>query len=358
MKIEQIPTNTLTATRTGTVIPAHPLALTPDRKLDVPHQCALTRYYIDAGAGGIAIGVHSTQFEIRDPDVGLFEPVLRLASETIDEWCKVRGKAVLKIAGVCGKTEQALREAGFARDTGFHACLVSLSALATESVPALVRHCRQVAEVMPVIGFYLQPSVGGRILPYPFWREFAEIPNVLAIKIAPFNRYQTLDVVRAVCEAGRERDITLYTGNDDNILVDLLTEFRIQTTRAEKRVRIAGGLLGHWSVWARRAVEQLEEVQSLRSCQAPIPAEMLTLAAEITDANAAFFDAANRFAGCIPGIHEVLRRQGLMQSTLCLSPSETLSPGQSEEIDRVFASYPHLNDDEFVRAHLKEWVEG
>ena len=357
MKIEQIPADILDTIRKGTVIPAHPLALTSDRKLDVRHQRALTRYYIDAGAGGIAIGVHSTQFEIRDPRVGLFEPVLQLASRTIDEWCKVRGRSILKIAGVCGKTEQALREAGFARESGFHACLVSLGALASESLPALVSHCRQVSGVMPVIGFYLQPSVGGRILPYRFWREFADIDNVLAIKIAPFNRYQTLDVVRAVCEAGRESDITLYTGNDDNIVIDLLTEYRIQTPRVEKKLRIVGGLLGHWAVWTRKAVEQLEEIRTLRSCDAPIPPGMLTLAAEITDANAAFFDAANRFAGCIPGIHEVLRRQGLMEGTWCLNPGETLSPGQVEEIDRVYASYPHLNDDAFVREHVAEWSQ-
>ncbi len=357
MKTEQIPADILDTIRKGTVIPAHPLALTDDRKLDLRHQRALTRYYIDSGAGGIAVGVHSTQFEIRDPNVGLFEPVLRQASESNDDWCKLRGKAILKIAGVCGKTEQALGEAGFARDTGYHACLVSLGALATESLPALVSHCRQIAGVMPVIGFYLQPSVGGRILPYRFWREFAEIDNVFAIKIAPFNRYQTLDVVRAVCEAGRETDITLYTGNDDNIVVDLLTEYRIQMPRAEKRIGIAGGLLGHWAVWTRKAVEQLEEIRRLRSCDAPIPARMLTLAAEITDTNAAFFDAANRFAGCIPGIHEVLRRQGLMDGTWCLNPAETLSPGQMEEIDRVYASYPHLNDDDFVRVHLKEWLD-
>ncbi len=357
MHIEQIPADILSTIRKGTVIPAHPLALTADRKLDVSHQRALTRYYIDSGAGGIAIGVHSTQFEIRDPNIGLFEPVLRLASNTIDEWCKARGRAVLKIAGVCGKTEQAVREAGFARDSGFHACLVSLGALATESLTALVSHCRQVAGVIPVIGFYLQPSVGGRILPYRFWREFAEIDNVLAIKIAPFNRYQTFDVVRAVCEAGREAEITLYTGNDDSIVIDLLTEYRIQTPRAEKKLRIVGGLLGHWAVWTRKAVEQLEEIHELTSRNAPIPPRMLTLATEITDANAAFFDAANRFAGCIPGIHEVLRRQGLMQDTWCLNPAETLSPGQAEEIDRVHASYQHLNDDYFVRTHLKEWLE-
>lgn len=358
MKIDQIPASILGTIRQGTVIPAHPLALTADRKLDVPHQRALTRYYIDSGAGGVAVGVHSTQFEIRDPDIALFEPVLRLASQTIDEWCKATGKAILKVAGVCGKTEQAVYEAGFARDSGFHACLVSLGALAEESLPALVAHCRQVARIMPVIGFYLQPSVGGRILPYRFWREFVEIENVLAIKIAPFNRYQTLDVVRAVCEAGREAAITLYTGNDDNIVVDLLTEYRIQTPEAETKLRIAGGLLGHWAVWTRKAVEQLGEIQTLRSSGAPIPPRMLTLAAEITDANAAFFDAPNRFAGCIPGIHEVLRRQGLMQDNWCLNPAECLSPGQAEEIDRVYASYPHLNDDAFVRTRLEEWLEG
>jgi dihydrodipicolinate synthase/N-acetylneuraminate lyase len=357
MKIEQIPANIRNTVQKGTVIPAHPLALTADRKLDVPHQRALTRYYIDSGAGGIAVGVHSTQFEIRDSNVSLFEPVLQLASQSIDEWSELRGASILKVAGVCGRTEQALREAGFARDCGFHACLVSLGALATESLPALVSHCRQIASTMPVIGFYLQPSVGGRVLPYRFWRDFAEIENVLAIKIAPFNRYQTLDVVRAVCEAGRETDITLYTGNDDNIVIDLLTEYRIQTPRAEMKVRIMGGLLGHWAVWTRKAVEQLEEIHALISCNAPIPPPTLTLAAEITDANAAFFDAANRFAGCIPGIHDVLRRQGLMQGTWCLNPAETLSLGQVEEIDRVYASYLHLNDDDFVRAHLAEWLQ-
>ncbi|RPI26789.1 MAG: dihydrodipicolinate synthase family protein [Acidobacteria bacterium] len=358
MHTEKIPAEILDVVRKGAVIPAHPLALTAERKLDVRHQRALTRYYIDAGAGGIAVGVHSTQFEIRDPNVGLFEPVLRLASETIDEWCKAKGRSVLKVAGVCGKTEQALREAGLARDSGYHACLVSLGALSQESLPALVTHCRQVASVIPIIGFYLQPSVGGRILPYRFWREFAQIENVLAVKIAPFNRYQTLDVVRAVCEAGREAEITLYTGNDDNIVVDLVTEFRIQTLSGERKVRIAGGLLGHWAVWTRKAVEQLEEIHRLLACGASIPAQMLTLAAEITDANAAFFDAPNTFAGCIPGIHEVLRRQGLMQGTWCLNPAETMSPGQAGEIDRVYASYPHLNDDPFVRAHLHEWLEG
>ncbi|HXK61605.1 MAG TPA: dihydrodipicolinate synthase family protein [Acidobacteriota bacterium] len=357
MQINEISTEILRTIRKGTVIPAHPLALTADRKLDARHQRALTRYYIDAGAGGIAVGVHSTQFEIRDPQIGLFEPVLRLASQTIDDWCRRRGRPVLKIAGVCGKTEQALREAQFARDAGYHACLVSLGALSNESLPALVTHCRQVASVMPVIGFYLQPSVGGRILPYRFWREFAEIPNVLAIKIAPFNRYQTLDVVRAVCDAGRESEIALYTGNDDNILVDLLTEYHIQTLQGERKARIVGGLLGHWAVWTRKAVEQLESVHSLVSCGTPIPPSMLTLAAQITDANAAFFDPSHNFAGCIPGIHEVLRRQGLMEGTWCLNPAETLSPGQAEEIDRVYASYPQLNDDDFVRAHLQEWLE-
>jgi dihydrodipicolinate synthase/N-acetylneuraminate lyase len=357
VRISNIPPTILKSVKDGSVIPAHPLALNPDRTLDARRQRGLTRYYIDAGAGGIAIGVHSTQFEIRDPGVDLFEPVLRLAAETIDEYSARRRKSVLKIAGVCGKTDQALKEAAFACDTGFHACLLSLAALAEESIPALIAHCRQVASVIPVIGFYLQPGVGGRVLPYRFWREFADIDNILAIKIAPFNRYQTLDVVRAICEAGRETEISLYTGNDDNIVVDLLTEYRFETLQRECRARIVGGLLGHWAVWTLKAVELLSRIRQLRSSSVPLPLSVLTLAAEITDANAAFFDPGNGFAGCIPGIHEVLRRQGLMQGTWCLNPKELLSPGQEGEIDRVYASYPHLNDDDFVKAHLDEWLD-
>jgi len=356
MQIKDLSKTLVDNVRRGLVIPAQPLALDANRKLDEKWQCALTRYYIDAWAGGIACGVHSTQFEIRDPKIGLFEPVLKLVSQTIDDYAKKTKRELIKISGVCGKTPQALKEAEFARETGYHACLLSLAAMAKEDIPAIIKHCREVSQVMPIIGFYLQPAVGGRVLPYEFWRQFAEIENVLAIKMAPFNRYQTFDVVRAICEAGRDKDITLYTGNDDNIIVDLLTEFRIQTATGAKSVRIKGGLLGHWCVWTRKAVDHLEKIHAVIASKAPIPAEMLTLAAEVTDANAAFFDPAHAFAGCIPGIHEVLRRQGLLQGTWCLNPNEVLSPGQSEEIDRVYTSYPHLNDDEFVKANIQRWL--
>ncbi len=356
MRIRELDADLVGRMRQGMVIPAHPLALDKDRRLDERHQCALTRYYMDAGAGGIAVGVHSTQFEIRDPNVALFEPVLKLASRTIDEQVARTGRKILKIAGVCGKTEQARHEAAVALDNGYHACLLSLSALSGEEVPTLVQHCRDIASIMPVIGFYLQPSVGGRILPYEFWRAFADIDNVLAIKIAPFNRYQTLDVVRAIVEADRHEEIALYTGNDDNIVVDLLTEYRLVTVRGERRARIVGGLLGHWAVWTRRAVELLEEVHRAIGNGETVPSRLLSLAVQVTDANAAFFDPANKFAGCIPGIHDVLRRQGLMEGTWCLNPEERLSPGQQEEIDRIYAAYPDLNDDEFVRTNLDRWL--
>lgn len=356
MKISDLPNSIVERVRAGTVIPAHPLALTAERKLSERHQRALTRYYLAAGAGGIAVGVHSTQFEIRDPDVGLFEPVLQLASETMDEVTAGSGRPAFKVAGVCGPTAQAVAEAEFALATGYHAVLLSLAALKGADEDALIDHCRAVAEVMPIIGFYLQPSVGGRILPFSFWRRFAEIENVIAIKMAPFNRYQTLDVVRAVCEAGRENAITLYTGNDDNIVLDLITPYRIRTANGTRTVRIKGGLLGHWCVWTRRAVKLLERLHALIADDKPIPQDILTLAVDVTDSNAAFFDPTHGFAGCIPGIHEVLRRQGLMPGTWCLNPDEVLSPGQSAEIDRVYASYPHLNDDDFVREHLGEWL--
>jgi dihydrodipicolinate synthase/N-acetylneuraminate lyase len=356
MTINSIPSPCLDAFRKGGVIPAHPLALDRQRKLSERHQRALTRYYVDAGAIGLAVGVHSTQFEIRDPACGLFEPVLALAAETIDQACAGRGTGILKIAGVCGRTPQAVSEAGFARSTGYHACLLSLAALRDADVPTLIAHCRDVAAIMPVIGFYLQSSVGGRPLPYAFWREFAEIPNVLGIKMAPFNRYQTLDVVRAVCDAGREKDVTLYTGNDDNIVVDLLTTYGIQTAGGRREVRMVGGLLGHWSVWTRKAVELLADCHRCVSHGGSVAQAMLTRAVEVTDTNAAFFDTANGFAGCIPGLHEVLRRQGLMPGTWCLNPHERLSPGQADEIDRVYAAYPHLNDDAFVRENLPRWL--
>ncbi len=321
--------------RQGAVIPAHPLALTPERKLDERRQRALTRYYRAAGAGGVAVGVHTTQFAIRDQ--GLLAPVLELAMD------ELRHTDSIRIAGIVGKTKQAVKESDLAAGLGYHAGLLSLGAMASAAVPELLEHARAVAQVIPLFGFYLQPAVGGRVLPYEFWREFVKIDNVVAIKIAPFNRYQTIDVMRAVAESGRE--IALYTGNDDNILLDLLTPFRFGDTT----LRMAGGLLGHWAVWTRRAVELLQEKSSLK--------DPLTLAIEITDSNAAFFDAANGFAGCIAGIHEVLRRQGLLAGRWCLNPGEDLSPGQLGEIDRVSRAYPHLNDDDFVREHVDEWMK-
>jgi len=348
-KISDLAPEVLQTVRRGCVIPAQPLALDENRRFLPVYQRALCRYYIDAGVGGIAAGVHSTQFAIRNPEIALFEPVLRKTSEFIDQWCARRGRKILKVAGVCGRTGQALYEAEFAVKNGYDAGLLSMAAFAGDSVEAMLEHARRVAAVIPVIGFYLQPSVGGRILPYEFWKEFAAIDNILAIKMAPFNRYQTLDVVRAVAESGR--DITLYTGNDDNILIDLLTPYRFNG----KVMRIRGGLLGHWCCWTRKAVELLDEVHQLADSDA-IPAELLTRNAAITDCNAAFFDPAHNFAGCIPGIHEVLRRQGLLKGVWCLDPNEVLSPGQSDEITRVHDAYLSLHDDAFVEAHLAEWL--
>jgi dihydrodipicolinate synthase/N-acetylneuraminate lyase len=331
----------------GAVIPAHPLALTAECKLDERRQCALTRYYLAAGAGGIAVGVHTTQFAIRDPKIGLYEPVLALATDEL----RSRPDAI-RVAGIVGPTPQAVREATIAAQLGYHAGLLSLGALRDAPIPDLLAHARAVADVIPLFGFYLQPSVGGRILPYEFWRGFAEIPNVVAIKIAPFNRYQTLDVLRAVAESGRPAEIALYTGNDDSIVHDLLTEFNF----AGVRIRISGGLLGHWAVWTKCAVALFTRIKELRATAAPIPPDLLTLAAQITDMNAAIFDAAHSFHGCIAGIHEVLVRQGLLQGRWTLDPSEDLSPDQLEDIDRVCRAYPHLTDDDFVREHLNEWL--
>ena len=349
-KISDINPAALANLRRGCVIPAQPLALDAERRFSPRHQRALCRYYIDSGAGGIAVGVHSTQFEIRKKEVALFEPVLAQTAGFIDEWAARTNRAILKVGGVCGKTEQAVREAEFEAAHGYDAALLSLGAFAGESEEAMLEHCARIAGIMPVIGFYLQPSVGGRMLSCDFWREFAKIDNILAIKMAPFNRYCTLDVVRAVAESGR--DITLYTGNDDNIICDLLTEYNI----AGKKMRITGGLLGHWCCWTRKAVELLEEIHRITDRNAPVPQEMLTRNIQVTDCNAAFFDPANGFAGCIPGIHEVLHRQGLLPGIWCLNPQETLSPGQSEEITRVHDAYPHLHDDEFVRANLDRWM--
>lgn len=328
--------------REGIAIPAHPLALNRNRKLDERRQRALSRYYIAAGAGGIAVAVHTTQFAIRQPKIGLFKPVLALAAE---EMSRAR-RPLVRIAGICGKTKQAVAEAETIRDLGYHAGLLSLAVWHAANEKQLMAHCLAVADVIPVIGFYLQPAAGGRLLPYSFWREFTKIKNVVAIKIAPFNRYQTNDVVRAVLESGRD-DIALYTGNDDNIVVDLLTPYRFNG----RERRIVGGLLGHWSVWTRQAVELLKQCHTQ-----PVSPKLLQMAIEVTDSNAAFFDAANGFAGCITGLHEVLRRQGLLDGVWCLDPRETFGPGQRTEIDRVYRAYPHLNDDAFVATHRDEWL--
>ena len=341
----------------GQVIPAHPLALTADLKLDERRQRALTRYYCAAGAGGVAVGVHTTQFELHQPEYGLLAPVLELASETVDEYLRRNPRPFVKVAGIVGDTAQAVREAETALAHDYDAGLLSLRALAETPAPQLLDHCRRVAEVIPVIGFYLQTAVGGQVLPYRFWREFVEIENVVAIKIAPFDRYKTLDVVRAVAESCRSGEIALYTGNDDNIVADLLTEFSFggQETDAPP-LRIVGGLLGQWAVWTREAVAMLQAIHSQGAAGALDYQHWLTYNAQMTDANAAVFDSAHDFHGCISGVHEVLRRQGLMQGIWCLNPVESLSPGQSEELDRVCRAYPHLTDDDFVAEHLDEWL--
>lgn len=328
--------------RAGLVIPAHPLALNAQRKLDERRQRALTRYYLAAGAGGIAVGVHTTQFAIRK--CGLLKPVLSIAADE----CQMH-RNIVKIAGVCGQHKQAIAEAELASELGYDAGLLSLADLRDESTPQLLSHARAVASVIPVVGFYLQPAVGGRLLSYEFWRQFAEIENVVAVKIAPFNRYQTIDVVRAIADSDRANEIALYTGNDDHILLDLLTQFDFGTGP----IGFAGGLLGHWAVWTKTAVEHMALARQHRES---VPTELLALAHQITDSNAALFDPAHDFRGCIPGIHEVLRRQGLLEGRCCLDPNEELSPGQSEEIDRVCRLYPHLQDDDFVKEHLDEWL--
>ncbi len=336
----------------GLVIPACPLALTAGRSFDERRQRALVRYYLAAGAGGLAVGVHTTQFEIHDPRVGLYRPVLQLATDTV---CEAGGGHVVKVAGLVGNTAQALKEAEIAQSLGYDCGLLSLSAFGDASVDDMLAHCRRMAEVIPLFGFYLQAAVGGRILPYVFWRRFAEIECVLAIKAAPFNRYQTLDVARAVADSGRAGQIALYTGNDDHIVGDLLDEYRFADRPDPVSVRFVGGLLGHWAVWTQKAVTLLEECKRVRR-GVSTALELTVVGTQVTDCNAAFFDAANSFAGCIAGIHEVLRRQGLMAGRWCLNPEKDLSPGQAEEIDRVHRAYPHLNDDAFVAEHLDDWL--
>ena len=347
---DDIPADVLALLRRGTVIPAHPLALDRDRGLDARRQRALTRYYLDAGAGGLAVGVHATQFAIRE--AGLYQTVLELAAATAEEWTN---RSVAMIAGLAGRTGQAVGEAKTAAGLGYHAGLLSLGAMKEASEDELVDHCRRVADVIPLVGFYLQPAVGGLPLSASFWRRFAEIDNAVAVKAAPFDRYRTIDVVRGIVEAEAEDRISVYTGNDDHIVLDLAVPVAIRRRGEEIRVRIRGGLLGHWSVWTRRAVELLQRIHAAIENGA-VDDELLALDSRITDCNGAIFDVANGFRGCIAGCHEVLRRQGLLAGTWCLDETETLSPGQAEEIDRVCAAHPDLADDDFVAANLERWL--
>ena len=344
-----LPAPVLSTLRQGAVIPAHPLALDRDRKFDRQSQRAISRYYVDAGSGGLAVGVHSTQFAIRE--VGLYRPVLELAIETARDWTD---RPLVMIAGAVGKTAQAIEEARTARSLGYHAVLLSLAALKGASEDELIDHCTAVAREMPLVGFYLQTAVGGIPLSRGFWSRFAAIDNVVAIKVAPFNRYRTLDVAFGIANAHAEERITLYTGNDDHIVADLVTPLVVRTGNREVTLRFQGGLLGHWSVWARGAVNLLEKLKLAVSSNAVTP-EILALDSFVTDCNSVVFDVDHDFAGCIPGCHEILRRQGLMQTTYCLDPHEKLSPGQSEGIDRLYATYPELNDDAFVAANLERW---
>jgi hypothetical protein len=346
-----LPAGTLSLLRRGCAIPAHPLALDAQRRLDAAHQRALSRYYLDAGAGGLAVGVHSTQFAIRD--VGLYEPVLAQAAQAARDWTD---RPLVMIAGLAGRTAQACREAEIAVGTGYHAGLLSLAPMKGASHDELVAHCEAVAKTIPLVGFYLQTAVGGIALPMEFWRRFAAIDNVVAVKMAPFDRYRTLDVIRGVIAARAEEKVTLYTGNDDHIVLDLLTPFQVQRDGEPVTVRIRGGLLGHWSVWTHGAVKMLERIQAAVRDQ-KVDDELLALDSRVTDCNSAFFDVANDFAGCIPGCHEVLRRQGLLEGIWCLEPNETLSPGQAEEIDRVCREHADLADDAFVAANLSRWLD-
>ena len=338
----------------GTVIPAHPLALNQNLKINENRQRALTRYYLSCGVGGLAIGVHTTQFEIRKPEFNLLETVLRIASEEMNE--ELLKRPLIKVAGICGPTEQAMKEAELALKYGYNLGLVSLAGLNSLSDAELIEHLNAISELIPVFGFYLQPAVGGRLLSFEFWRDFVEIPNVRAIKIAAFNRYQTLDVFRAVCYSSRRNEIALYTGNDDNIVADLLTSYRFQVNGKQVEKRFVGGLLGHWAVWTKAAVKLFNHIKEALQKENPPIEELLAAGINVTDMNAAIFDVQNAFHGCIPGIHEVLRRQGLLEGRWCLNPKEQLSPGQMEEIDRVSRDYPEFTDDEFVRDFLKKEI--
>lgn len=355
LAIADLPQAVRAAVRRGLVIPAHPLALTQARSLDVRRQRALTRYYIDAGAGGLAVGVHTTQFAIRE--AGLYEPVLRLARETADAWCTATAKRapLVMIAGLVGKTAQAVREADVAVGLGYHAGLLSLAAWRGANEADIIAHCEAVAARIPLFGFYLQPAVGGVALSLNFWRRFAAVDNVIGIKIAPFNRYATLDVLRGVAEAKAADRIALYTGNDDHIVLDLVTPFVIRHNGQETVLRIRGGLLGHWSVWTQAAVALHARCRAAEGTM--VEADLLALDAKVTACNAAVFDVAHNFHGVIAGCHEVLRRQGLLAGTWCLDPREGLSPGQAEAIAAVACAYPELTDDAFVAANLARWLD-
>lgn len=343
--------------RSGCVIPAHPLALKSDSKLDERRQKALTRYYLASGAGGLAVGVHTTQFAIHDSKIGLYQPVLELAGETARKFAESTDfSEPVMIAGIVGDTENAVKEARLAAEMGYHLGLLSLTALKGKSINELIDHAGQVAEVIPIMGFYLQEVISQMVLPVEYWRKFVEIPNVLAIKIAPFNRYQTLDVLEAVAHSGRSGEIALYTGNDDNIISDLLTRYEFNVDGHPVSLRIVGGLLGQWACWTKRAVEYLTRIKNICESEIAIPQQMLTLANQLTLANKAIFDADNHFAGCIPGISYVLKQQGLLEEVKTLNPHEQLSPDQAAKIDRIRSNYPQLTDDDFVKENIHKWL--
>lgn len=343
--------------RSGGVIPAHPLALGAGNRLDERHQRALTRYYLDAGAAGLAVGVHTTQFGIHEPKVGLYKPVLELARESARQYVTSTGATEpIMIAGLVGKTNQAVKEAELARSLGYHLGLLSLASLKGKSIDELIDHSRQAAQIMPIMGFYLQEAISRMALPAEFWRKFVEIPNVLAIKIAPFNRYQTLDVLEAVAYSGRCHDIALYTGNDDNIILDLLTAYEFNVNGQSVSLQIVGGLLGQWACWTKRAVEYFISIQKIHQTKSKVPPEMLTLAGQVALANKAIFDADNDFVGCIPGISYVLKKQGLLEEIRTLNPNERLSRGQADKIDDIIPKYRHLTDDDFVKENLHKWL--
>ncbi len=356
MSTKDVPANILDLIRRGTVIPAVPLAMNSRRQFDERRQRALVRYYIDAGVGGIAVGMHFTQFEIRTPGIDLFEPVLRVCADEIDRCAKKAGRPIAKVAGFSGRTAGALDQANLSKKLGYHFGIASMAAFGGAMEQEMVHHMRKLAGVIPMFGFYLLTGVGGIKLPYSFWRELVEIENIVGIKIAPFDRYGTIDVARAVADAGKENVVTLYTGNDDSILYDLLTPFRFGPPESAKTVRIRGGLLGQWACWTKRAVELHAKLRKIADAGEPITPELLTLSAQITDANAALFDPAHNYAGSIPGVNEILRRQGLLEGIWTLKRDEVLSPGQLEEIDRVCAAYPHLTDDAFVKENLQRWL--